>query len=132
MAFLFVKSLGGEVAPLQHTQQVKEGVQILAGSAVSLAEGKATIAVGSTKPRFIAVGDTAAADAARAAGMQDVLPHFIWETTVAASAAALKLGDKVTIHTDGQCVTATSTDGVATILQLFGTEAGSRVWVKFE
>ena len=43
----------------------------------------------------------------------------------------LKLGDKVTLHTDGLQVTATTASGVAEVVGMDGTAAGDRVRVRF-
>ena len=48
-----------------------------------------------------------------------------------ADSAAIGVGDKVTIHTDGMQVTATKTSGVAQIVALDGQAVGDRVVVKF-
>ena len=44
---------------------------------------------------------------------------------------SVKLGDKVTIYTDGLQVTATTTSGVAEVVGMDGTAAGSTVLVRF-
>ena len=56
---------------------------------------------------------------------------IVFETTVSAAATSLKLGDKVTLNGDGTGVTATTTDGVAEIVYIGGTAAGSVVRVRF-
>ena len=43
----------------------------------------------------------------------------------------MKLGDKVTLHTDGLQVTATTASGVAEVVGMDGTAAGDRVRVRF-
>lgn len=43
----------------------------------------------------------------------------------------LNIGDKVTLHTDGLQVTATTTSGVAEIVNLIETAVGGKVIVKF-
>ena len=60
-----------------------------------------------------------------------VLPDMMFETTFQAAATAIKLGDKVTLHTDGLQVTATKTNGVAEVVGMDGTAAGDRVRVRF-
>ena len=55
-----------------------------------------------------------------------------WETTFAADASAVTAGSSVTIHTDGAQVTATTTSGVAKILEKHGSGAiGTTVTVTF-
>ena len=55
----------------------------------------------------------------------------IYETTLQAAASSVKLGDKVTLHTDGLQVTATTASGVAEVVGMDGTAAGDRVRVRF-
>ena len=52
---------------------------------------------------------------------------MMFQTTFQVAAASIKLGDKVTLHTDGLQVTATTTGGVAEVVQMDGTTAGSPV-----
>lgn len=53
-------------------------------------------------------------------------------TTFSADASAVKVGSKVTIHTDSAQVTATTANGVATIVEKLGSGAeGTQVVVKF-
>ena len=60
-----------------------------------------------------------------------VLPDMMFETTFQAAASSVKLGDKVTLHTDGLQVTATTASGVAEVVGMDGTAAGDRVRVRF-
>ena len=48
------------------------------------------------------------------------------------ASGALKIGDKVTIGSDSDKVTATTTNGVATLVEITGTASGNAVTVKFE
>ena len=54
-----------------------------------------------------------------------------FETTLAAAGTALKIGDRVTLYTDGAQVTATTASGVAEIVSMGGTAVGSPVIVRF-
>ena len=60
-------------------------------------------------------------------------PGNIYETTLSASGSALKIGDKVTVATDGLRVTATTTSGVAEIMAFMTAEqaSGDAVRVRF-
>ena len=61
-----------------------------------------------------------------------ITPGMEWETTFAADASAVTAGSSVTIHTDGAQVTATTTSGVAKILEKHGSGAvGTAVTVTF-
>lgn len=54
-----------------------------------------------------------------------------YETTNTASLAAVPIGSKVTIYTDGLQVTATTSSGVAEIVSKSGDAIGSKVVVRF-
>ena len=88
------------------------------------ATGKAKLATGTQKPTHICntvnKGDTVAAIR--------IGSDMVLETT-ASVAITQKVGAKVT--TTGTQVTNTTTDGVAEIVALNGTEAGAKVYVRF-
>ena len=94
--------------------------------------GNLTTASGTTAPTYISMCEK---DSACAAG--DIIPvirvnkDMMFETAFSASATALKLGDKVTINTDGLTVTATKTNGVAEIVYMEGMDAGDMCLVRF-
>ena len=56
----------------------------------------------------------------------------MYETHNQAAFTSVKKGSRVTLHTDGMRVTATTAGGVATVLDFEGTAAGSVVHVCFE
>ena len=60
-----------------------------------------------------------------------ILPTTVFETTQAAALAANALMSVVTLHTDGAQVTATATNGVATLDRIGGRDIGNKVWVRF-
>ena len=102
------------------------------GLALAMSNGKLAIASGTTKPQYVCMLEQ---DSPCTAG--DVIPvlrvggEIIWETVAQADMAAVKLGDKVTIHTDGAQVTATTASGVAEVVAMDGTAVGSRGYVRF-
>ena len=101
------------------------------GEALKLASGKVTKCSGTTKPELICVGPANGAGEVPCVAVQD---YMEFETTLAvapADSAAIGVGDKVTIHTDGMQVTATKTSGVAQIVALDGQAVGDRVVVRF-
>ncbi len=103
------------------------------GLALVLSSGKLAKASGSTKPAYICMTE---APAALAAGtlvpVIKVEPDTVFECANAASLSEVDIGAKVTIHSDGLQITATTTDGVATIVEKDGDAVGSRVLVRFE
>lgn len=103
------------------------------GMALVQSSGNLAIATGTTKPTYISMVEK---DSALTAG--DVIPVFrvdpdmIFETSFSASAADIKLGQKVTLHaSNGGQVTATTTSGVAEVVYMDGTASGSMCRVRF-
>ena len=103
-----------------------------AGMAMIQSGGNLAIATGATKPTYICMCEKESACAAgELIPVMRVLPDMVLETTFSAAATSIKLGSKVTLHTDGLQVTATTTDGVAEVVYMEGTAAGSTVRVRF-
>lgn len=102
------------------------------GMALYQTGGNLAIAAGSTKPTYICLCER---DAALKAGevipVTRVLADVIYETTLSASGSSLKRGDKVTIAAGGEQVTATTTEGVAEIVEIEDTAVGGKVRVRF-
>lgn len=107
-------------------------IQPVIGMALTQTSGNLALATGTTKPTYISVHK---ADATKTAG--DIVPvirvssDMIFETEFSASASDIKLGDKVTIASDGLRVTATKTSGVAEVVYMEGTASGSMCRVRF-
>ena len=100
------------------------------GDVAVLTNGYITKASGSTKPEYVLAfkGTVASGDIV---AVNPIYADMEFDTTLSAS-GALKIGDKVTINSDSDKVTATTANGVATIVSLAGTASGSAVTVKFE
>ncbi len=102
------------------------------GMALCQNGGNLAIASGTTAPTYISMCEK---DSACTAG--DVIPvirvnkDMVFETTFSAAATSIKLGNKVTINTDGMQVTATTTDGIAEVVYMDGTASGSMCRVRF-
>lgn len=102
------------------------------GQAMVMSGGKLTLATGTKKPEFICNQQAkTACEAGEMVAVTRVAGDIVYQTTIAAAGASLKVGDKVTIHTDGEQVTATTDGGVAQIVRMGGTAAGDPVWVRF-
>ncbi len=96
------------------------------------ASGQLALATGTTKPAYISVCERK--DAVEAGTIIPVIrvgADIIFETTASAAIASVKPGNKLTIHTDGAQVTATTEGGIAEVVETDGTEAGSKVRVRF-
>ena len=100
---------------------------ITAGMALNLSGGVLVKATGA--PTHIALADAAANTKV---ACYAVLPGMIFDVPVSAAPTSLKEGVKVTVAGTGIEVTATTTDGVATIVNLNGAaKAGDIIQVKF-
>lgn len=127
--FNLVKIEGGRInvhEPERHTV----GASALAiGTVCVLNNGLLVAATGTNKPTHITL--TSGADGASIlCGV--IAPNQVYETTVSAPPASLKVGAKVTVGTSGADVTATTTDGVATIVDMLGAAAaGDVIHVRF-
>ena len=106
------------------------------GMALTQSSGNLAIATGTTKPTYISMVDKSAACTAG-----DIIPvirvdsGIIFETTNSASFSGISKGQKVTLHaSDGMQVTATTTSGVAEVIDFdakAGSGTGGTVYVRF-
>ena len=107
-------------------------IQPQVGLSLTVTSGNLAVASGTTAPSYISMREE---DKAVAAGtiipVIKVRDHIVFETTFSAAATSIKVGDKVTISSDGLQVTATKTGGVAEIVWMEGTASGSKVRVRF-
>ncbi len=110
----------------------KDSEVISIGEALTLSAGVLTKCTGTTKPTHIAMGEKAAADTNRRMPACRVESNQVYAVPVTAAPKALVPGAKVTIYTDGLQVTATTTDGVATVVDKNGAAAvGDEIIVRF-
>lgn len=113
--------------------EVTASEAITKGEALVVSSGKLTKCGATAKPKYIALRDLSATATNRVIGVDPVTPGCIFETTFSATPTSLVVGSVVTLHTDGLQVTATTTSGVATIVNMLGaTASGDKVAVKFE
>lgn len=128
--FLNIKNDDGHVAPFE--QYPCSAITPKNGMAMKLASGKLAKASGTDVPEFICVEEhDANVEADTMVTVVRVDHDTVYETELSAAGTNLKLGEKVTIATDGLRVTATTTDGVAEIVYIDGTAAGDKVHVRF-
>lgn len=115
--------------PVFHEVKASEAVQL--GEALVLTSGKLTKCGATAKPEFIAMADCAADAANRLIPVARVEANQLYEVPVTAAPTSLVEGSKVTLHTDGMQVTATTADGVVTVENLNGaTAAGDTIVVR--
>lgn len=127
MAFALVKINQGRINQPEPEFLTVGATAVTKGEALVLSSGKLVKAGATDKPTFIAMADGGANENAPACR---ITPEMLWETT--STAAPATIGSKVTLHTDGAQVTNTTTSGVATIVDAFGTGTGATVHVRFE
>ena len=99
------------------------------GEALTLSSGKATKATGTTKPEYICAEQKTAVTG-------DTISCYLVEgnqeyETVTSADGTLTVGSKYTLDSTGLKVTATATNGVAEVVSVAGTTAGSKVVVRF-
>ena len=115
--------------PVFHEATDDEAISI--GEALVLTSGKLTKCAATATPQFIAMGQVGASDANRRVAVCRVESNQVYEVPVTAAPTALKVGDKVTLHTDGLQVTATTQGGVITVENLNGAAvAGDTIVVR--
>ncbi len=105
------------------------GVDIEPGMALTLSAGKLTACTGAKAPTHISMG---IAKSGALCPVCAVAHDQLYDVPLSAAPTSLTEGDKVTIGTDSMTVTATKTDGVATIVALNGASAaGDKITIKF-
>lgn len=131
MAFMLHSTDDGRIPSLEYLPC--SAITPKVGMALTQSSGNLAIATGTTKPTYISMVEKASACTAG-----DIIPVFrvdpdmIFETSFSASAADIKIGNKVTLHaSSGMQVTATTTSGVAEVVYMDGTASGSMCRVRF-
>ena len=105
------------------------GVYITPGMALKLSGGKLAVCSAGETPGFVSMG---VAKNGALCAVAPVNHEQLYEVEITAAPTSLKEGDKVTIAADGLGVTATTTNGVATIVSLNGAAAaGDKIMIKF-
>ncbi|MED9905282.1 MAG: hypothetical protein UFG06_14020 [Lachnospiraceae bacterium] len=130
--FGFYRNNANPNFPAIVTLPTTESTTYKVGDALALSSGKLAKATGTTKPAYICAEEyTAPASGQKEIAVYPIFETQEWKTTFAAEPKDIVPGSKVTIHTDGAQVTATTTSGVAEVVRMLGTASGSEVIVKF-
>ena len=130
--FSFVKNINGKNFPVIVEKPCAAATYEI-GDALRAdsSTGYVTKCSGTYVPEFIcAQRVTSAATAGDSLAVNPVVDGQIWETVFSADGSALKAGAKVTISSTANSVTATTTNGVAELLE-DGGASGASVLVKF-
>ena len=102
------------------------------GMALIQTSGNLAVATGANAPTYISMCEReSACTAGELIPVIRVDKGTIYETSFATAATSIKLGAKVTLHTDGMQVTATTASGVAEVVYMDGTASGSMCRVRF-
>lgn len=129
MAFLIHSVEGGYIPSWEYLPA--GAITPVVGMALYQNAGNLALASGTTTPTFISMTErTAALTAGDVIPVVRVSEDIIWETEFSAAATSVKIGQKVTIASDGLRVTGTTTGGVAEVVEMDGTTAGSKVRVR--
>lgn len=99
------------------------------GEVAVLSGGVVTKATGTTMPTHL-VAEKGTKTTADTVSVIPIYPDQEYITTLS-TAGTLAVGSKVTIASDASQVTATTTSGVATVIEATGSTSGSTVVVKF-
>jgi hypothetical protein len=100
------------------------------GDALVISGGLATKTTGTVTPEFISAGK-GTLSSGDVLAVNPIYEDMEFLTSFITTATGLKIGEKVTIATDSAQVTATTTNGVAEIVDPISTAAGGEVVVKF-
>ena len=130
--FCQVKSDDGHVAPFEYLPA--GAITPKVGLALTESSGNLAVCTGTNVPTYISATESAAAlTAGTVIPVIRVSKESVYETSLSASGTSLKIGDKVTISSGGDQITATTTSGVAEIVAFPDgvKSSGARVWVRF-
>ena len=129
--FDFVKSQIAPNAPDMIWKPTTTSETFKVGETLKLSSaGKVTKASGTDVPVYVSLADYVAPSSnAKDIPVVEINAGQIYRVPLQAAGTSLKVGDKVTIHTDGLQVTATTTSGVAEIVKINGTAVGDTVEV---
>lgn len=128
MAFFLQSMDVGQTPPIEYRQATAEEDVVLGEALVTASTGLLTKCGATARPEYIAAGPQDENDMVPVIRVQD---YQVWRTQLSAAGTSLKLGNKVTLETDGLRVTATTASGVAAIVAMEGTEVGDGVRVRF-
>lgn len=130
MAFLIHTTDDGRALPWEYLPAGTITPKV--GMALTQTSGNLALASGTTKPTYISMREQEnALTAGDLIPVVRVQPDVIFETELSAAGTSLQVGQKVTIATDGLRVTATTTEGIAEIVEILGTAIGDKVRVRF-
>ncbi len=130
MAFKLHVVNGGYMPPMEYLPA--GAITPKVGLALVQKNGNLVIAGATEAPTYISMTDRQApCTEGEEIPVIRVQENIIFETTNQAEFSGVKLGEKVTLHTDGLQVTATKASGVAEVVYIGGSATGSVIRVRF-
>jgi hypothetical protein len=131
MAFKLYRTLDGASPPFEYYLMTDSEACTL-GEALVQTSGRLTKCGATATPQFIAVKSQAAeTTAVTPVPVIRVTQEQEWSNTANATAAVTLVGNKVTLHTDGLVVTATTASGVFELTYTDGATDGGAVRGRF-
>lgn len=125
MAFERISGLGTNPAPIEYFLMT-DSEAVTLGEALVQTSGRLTKCGATATPEFIALKTQAAeATAVTPLPVERVLETTEYEVNSMATVASTLVGNKVTLHTDGLLITATTSSGVFEISQTDGATTTS-------
>lgn len=126
-----LEKMGVGLTPPIEYLPVTAGEIIVLGEALAVEAGALTKCGATEKPAYICVGVQNNAGELPVVKVEDYMTFETTLSTAPGDGVTLKMGDKLTLHTDGAQVTATTASGVAEVVTIDGQTAGSAVTVRF-
>ena len=129
MAFLIHSIDNANVVPWEYLPA--GAIQPEIGKLLTLSSGQLAVAGATAKPQYVSMAQYGSAvSAGTVIPVIKVRDDIVFETTFSTSASDRKVGDAVTTA-NGMQATATTTNGVATIVGIDSTASGGKVRVRF-
>lgn len=125
--FLLRKVENGRINVAEPEYYPAGSTAITQGEALVLSAGKLVVCDATATPKFISIA--AASASAASVPVLPITPSMLFEADASASLASAVVGTKVTMTATGDKITATTTNGVATIVTVL---ADKKAIVRFE
>ena len=120
----------GQPQPLEY-HEVTTSETIALGEALVMSSGKLTKCGATATPKYIAMQPITSAAAGSKIAVVRVSKDVIYDTVLSAASASIAKGAVYTLGSDGLSITATTTSGVAEVVDWDGKASGDHVRVRF-
>ena len=124
MAFLIHSVDDGHVPAWEYLPC--DDITVAVGQGLVFSSGHLVVsATGTVAPGFISMVNATVATDGDKIPVVRVTKDIVWETTCDADNSSMAVGSKVTVKSDGKQVTATTTNGVAEVVEVVTKESSS-------